>query len=360
VSQSGSSGQPGPTAEPLHALFQRRVAGDDALFHLARLRFAQAGIAAEVHADTSEQLEQVLAFLAPHERLPVVHLNRGMNMLRGRDRAAVAELAAGFAGRISGLVVHDKAEMETRVDDLVAAMQQLGTRLARIPDGPYLFLEYAAGMEPEWFVNVAELLQDVERVSSCIDVGHVGITQACATFATLHRGLDLRTLDAEDERLPHLVVEVQRAVGSALPRVVEMTRSLGRLGKHLHFHLHDGHPLIRGLSDHFSFLTRLPVPFRYENRRSLDTMYGPAGLTAIVSAAVEACSLQRVSFTLEIHQVEGRLPLVDAAGLFGNWQDLTNAERMNYWLSILVQNSMLVSSALHPVTQKATRARLCP
>ena len=36
---------------PVHALFQQRVAGDDALLKLAGLRFAQMGVAAEVYAD---------------------------------------------------------------------------------------------------------------------------------------------------------------------------------------------------------------------------------------------------------------------------------------------------------------------
>ena len=75
-------------------------------------------------------------------------------------------------------------------------------------------------------------------------------------------------------------------------------------------------------------------------------MYGPGGLAAIVSAATGACRPEAVSFTLEIHQVEGRLPLADAARLFGRWRDLTNAERMNYWLSVLSENALLVSQCL--------------
>jgi hypothetical protein len=127
-----------------------------------------------------------------------------------------------------------------------------------------------------------------------------------------------------------------------LPHVLAVVRSLGRLGKPVHFHLHDGHPLIPGLRDHFSFLTRLPIPFSYEGRRSLSTMYGPAGLASIVSTAVEACAPQGVSFTIEVHQVEGRLPLADAAWLFPHWQDITNAERMNHWLSVLSENALLI------------------
>ena len=45
------------TVPALHALFQCGVDGDDALLRLARLRFDQAGLAAEVYADNPDQLE---------------------------------------------------------------------------------------------------------------------------------------------------------------------------------------------------------------------------------------------------------------------------------------------------------------
>ena len=74
-------------SEPLHALFQRRVAGDDALLQLAGLRFAQMGLAAETYADTPGELEHVLRFVPPHPCLPTVHLNRGINVLNEQGRA---------------------------------------------------------------------------------------------------------------------------------------------------------------------------------------------------------------------------------------------------------------------------------
>ena len=77
--------------------------------------------------------------------------------------------------------------------------------------------------------------------------------------------------------------------------------------------------------------------------RSLDPLYGVAGLAAIL-AATQAFEPDRVSLTLEIHQVDARLPLGDAAGLFAHWRDLTNAERMNAWLAVLTQHSVLVSA----------------
>jgi hypothetical protein len=335
-----------PGLRSLHALFQQRIAGDDALLKLASLRFAQEGLAAEAYADTPDQLDRVLRYVPPHPRLPTVHLNRGLNMLRERDRGVAEEFAARFAGRLSGMVVHDHADMGAQTGTLVAALQDLGRRLARSRGAPRLFLEYAAGLEPGWFVEVAERLKDADRISCCIDVGHVGIRQASARFARDHQGLSLRSLSPDDERLPSLLTDVQEAVTSVLQDVLDMTRSIGRLGKHLHFHLHDGHPLVGGLPDHFTFLMRLPIPFSHEGRQSLATMYGPAGLAAIVAAATDACGPDRVSFTLEIHQAEGRLPLGDAEGLFRHWQDTTNAERMNYWLSVLAQNAMLVDERI--------------
>ena len=328
---------------PVHALFQQRIDGDDALLKLAGLRFAQMGAAAEVYADSPDQLEYVLQFVPSHARLPIVHLSRRVNVLHGRDRAVVREFADRFAGRVAGLVIHDKREMAGKTDRLLAAMRELNAHLCQRPGTPLVFLEYAAGLDRGWFIEVAEQLQAAERISCCIDVGHIGVRQATARFERRHPGLHLKKLSPMDDRLPGLVADVQDAVGSALPHVLEVIGSLGRLGKHVHFHLHDGHPLIPALRDHFSFLTRLPIPFSYEGRRSLSTMYGPSGLASIVSTATAACAPQGVSFTFEIHQVEGRLPLGDAAWLFPHWQDTTNAERMNHWLSVLSENALLIS-----------------
>jgi hypothetical protein len=111
----GEASTEGTNAEKVlrhgHALFQQRVDGDDALLKLAGLRFAQMGMAAEVHANTPDELEYVLQFVPSHARLPVVHLNRGINVLHRRDRAVVTEFADRFADRVAGLVVHDKREI---------------------------------------------------------------------------------------------------------------------------------------------------------------------------------------------------------------------------------------------------------
>jgi len=88
------------------------------------------------------------------------------------------------------------------------------------------------------------------------------------------------------------------------------------------------------------------VPVPVAGRYALPSMFGPAGLADVLRTAVRACSPGSASFTLEIHQVEGRLPLADAADLFAHWRDLTNAERMNYWLTVLADNHLLAGTAL--------------
>jgi hypothetical protein len=75
---------------------------------------------------------------------------------------------------------------------------------------------------------------------------------------------------------------------------------------------------------------------------------------------LEHCAAGGASLTLEIHQAEGRLPLGDAARLFRHWLDLTNAERMNYWLSVLAENTVLLSTALQQTRVPAGAPRKWP
>lgn len=144
-----------------------------------------------------------------------------------------------------------------------------------------------------------------------------------------------------DRRLPDLVDDVQSAVAAGLPAILQLTAALASHGTPTHFHLHDGHPVIRGLSDHFGFQNRLPIPFLHHGSRALDPLFGISGLAAIL-AATQAFQPGQVSLTLEIHQVDARLPLTDAAGLFEHWRDFTNAERMNAWLAVLTEHAVLV------------------
>lgn len=328
--------------QPLRALFQRRIDGDDALLRLARLRFEQAGLAAEVYASSPDELESVLAFV-PSGPPPTVHLSRGLDLLRRADRDVVATFAQRFAGRVAGFVVHDRADMPERLDEVEAAGRELSGALGR---SARLFVEYAAGCEPAEFLRLAGRLVPIERMGVCVDTGHVGIRQARRGFARRRPDAgDLATLDPADPRLPELAHDVQASVAEGRRDLLELMTDLGALGGPVHHHLHDGHPLVRGLPDHRGFLTRLPVPFPYRGRSSLDPLFGPAGLAAIMTTAARAYPSGPASFSLEIHEGAGRLPLDDAAPLFSHWRDTTNAERMNAWLAVLAENAALVRAS---------------
>ena len=339
-----------PPLPGIRGLFQQRVAGDGALLQLTRLRFGQAGMPAELYADNHDELEHLLGLVPAHPTLPTVHLNRRLDLLDPSSREAIAGFLDRFSSRIGGFVVHDRRQMMGHEDALADALRELGDR----ESGPMVYLEYAAGAPLDWYLDVAHRVADVARVSCCIDTGHVGLAEVRRRLATGPGGR-AATFSLTDAALPYHVDRVQEATRVGLPAVLGLIAELAPIGKTLHFHLHDGHPAVTGLSDHFSFLTRFPIGFDYRGARSLEPMFGPAGLAAIIQQAVNLCGIQQLSLTLEIHQAEGRLPLgPDAAELFRHWMDLTNAERLNYWLSVIAENHMLAVSYLTTVVQAPT------
>jgi hypothetical protein len=332
------------TAPPLHALFQRRVSGDDALLRLARLRFEQFGLAAEIYGGSAAELEHTLSFVPPGEQRPVVHLARHIDLLQESDREAVAALMRRTGDRVSGFVVHDRPEMPARLDEFRDAARHMSWVLGQTGRAR-LFIEYAAGCELSEFVAMGAALDGIPQVGLCIDTGHIGVRESRRAFARLRPEvhLDLASLRIGDPRLPDLVDDVQTAVAAGLPAVLDITAAVAEQGIPTHYHLHDGHPLMPGLPDHFGFLSRLPIPFLHRGVRSLDPLYGVTGLAEIL-AATHVFEPGQLSLTLEIHQVEVRLPLGDAAGLFEHWKDLSNAEQMNGWLAVLTEHAVLVSA----------------
>lgn len=325
-------------------LFEKRIEGDDALMELARLRFQQAYMGAEMHAATPEQLENVMRFRPWPDAPVVVHLPRHFNLADEDWRKRIREFAARFAGRIYGMVIHDHPELVSRSDDFLRAARETQRQLAQIPACPHLFVEYAAGLEPRMLARFFESIADLTHISSCIDVGHVGIKQARSIFGGMHPGQDICAVKNQPAGIPEMISDVEMSVGAALPTVLDLIEALGKPAKPVHFHLHDGHPLSTfspfGVSDHLSFLMEMPLNFEYRGRRSVPLMFGRAGLHQILKKAVQAIGRDRLSFTLEIHPGPGLLPLGDAAPLFNHWTDKTNAERMNQWLAVLRENQV--------------------
>jgi hypothetical protein len=343
-------------------LFEKRIEGDDALMELARLRFQQARMGAEMHASTPQHLEELMRFRpsfvkstaegGPTTHLPViVHLPRHFNLLNEEHRKQITDIASAFAGRIYGMVIHDHPELVSRSDDFVRAAQAIESQLAMIRACPILFVEYAAGLEPRMFARFFELIRELPHVSCCIDVGHVGIKQARNTFASMHPGEDICALKGQPTRIPEMISDVETAAGSALRTVLDLIEAFGKIGKPVHFHLHDGHPLSTfspyGVSDHLCFLMEMPLAFEYRGRRSVPLMFGRVGLQQIAKRAIQTIGRERLSFTLEIHPLVGQLALGDATPLFNHWVDKTNAERMNHWLAVLRENHAALLEGLN-------------
>jgi hypothetical protein len=332
-------------------LFEKRIDGDDCLLELARLRFRQAGMGTEIYAPNADLLEWMMGF-RPDIQAPVVaHLSRAMNVAETGCHSQIEEFARRFAGRVYGMVIHDHSLLAENPRDYVRAAQELNGRLQAIQHCPWLFVEYAVGVELAAFADLADAMRALERISVCVDIGHVGIQQARNAYFQMHPRVDVCTLKSQPALIPQALPEVQQATASALPAVLGLIQKLGNAGKPVHFHLHDGHPLSTfspfGVSDHLSFLTEIPLSFEYQGRRRARLLFGPGGLFEIVAQAMQVFGGERLSFTLEIHPPADRLPLGDAAHLFQHWRDQTNAEKMNCWLSVLVENHQLLSLAIN-------------
>jgi hypothetical protein len=337
------TGKKGPR---LLALFQKRIEGDDALLELARLRFREAGLGAEYYAANPEELGWLLRFRPQPAAPVVVHLPREMDLFAREGRRQMLSWAVACKDRIYGLVVHDQMAIRGRPDDYRAVLVEIDTALRAVKGSPLLFIEYAAGLAPELFCRLFESIQALRKISACIDIGHLGIWQARDIFSRRHPGEDVCGLDPSDSRVPGLMADIEAAVQTSLPAVLQVITRLGALGKPLHFHLHDGHPLSKasdfGVSDHLSLLAEIPIPFQFKGKRVLAPMFGPAGLQKIVTRICATLEPDFISLTLEIHPTAERLALGAAAHLFSHWQDKTNAERMNHWLAVLDRNRRLL------------------
>lgn len=331
------------------ALFKKMIEGDDALLKLASLRFQESGLGAEFYAETLDELDWLFGFIPSPESPVAVHLHRKINILEEESRRLILDFASSYAGQIYGLIIHDQDEITDHLSDYVETLQTIQYQLSELQGRPYLFIEYAVGLEPKLFTDLFTRIHHLEQVSACIDIGHVGIQQARENFFLHHPGTDVCTLTPSDTFLKEVITDVESAACTALPAVLKLIQTLGKLEKPLHFHLHDGHPLSTaseyGVSDHISFLSEIPIPFEYQGKKRLNPMFGPFGLTEIVGETVKTLSAELVSFTFEIHPGDTRIPLGNSSDLFHHWKDRSNAERMNSWLTTIQQNHTLLLGA---------------
>jgi len=286
----------------------------------------------------------------------VVHLPRDLDLLTPEGQGLVGSMASAGEGRVGALVVHDQPQAVSEPDAYLEALRALDKQLSRMADPPPLCIEYAIGLEAPQFARLVERFTPLQHVGACVDIGHVGIAEARRVFASVHPGQDVCSWCPTDPRLPQAVGDVQRAVRAGRNAACRLTEEVAALGKLMHMHLHDAHPLSTvspwGVSDHLSFLDPIAVPFQHHGRWSLDTMFGPTGLVQVLEAAL--CERETMpSFTLEIHPAQGHRPLADAEALFEHWRDRTNAEWMNQWLFVLHNNHVLFRAAYECVRSRA-------
>ncbi len=67
-------------------LFDKRIEGDDCLLELARRRFLEAAMGAEMYASTPEQLEWIMKFRPGGDTPLVVHLPRDFDLADAQSR----------------------------------------------------------------------------------------------------------------------------------------------------------------------------------------------------------------------------------------------------------------------------------
>jgi len=329
----------------LAMLCTQGIAGDDALLRLARERFREAGVGGEFYPDNPDEFRQLDKF-TPANLPCTVHLPRYLDLTNEATLDEVMKYAQIGSNRFHGMILHDNDAFVGAPYDVTAALREADRRLDAIDGRAMLFVEYAAGNPPDMFAAQFEENRDLLYVSACIDISHVGIKACQTAFARVFPGKDVCSLKSDSPHLPDFIEEVQQAMDEARSVTMSLIRRLAALKKPLHFHLHDGHPASTlskyGVSDHLSFLQTVRVPFRVNGSQTLRGIYGPNGLRDLVKLAMSLLPPEMLSFTIEVHPQEGRKPLGIHGGLFTHWKDQTNAERMNYWIEMLLQNAMLV------------------
>ena len=337
---------------------QPPIEGDDALLRLAQSRLGTAGLGGELYPGSPEHLQRLLNY-RPHNLTCTAHLPRNINLLQATGRATLMEFVRVAEGKLYGLVLHDQLAFAEHPQETLDAFRETDRLIAEVADSPWIFVEYAAGLEPDFYARLFDESRDLRKLSAAIDVGHVGIHVCRSAYQAQNPGEDVCALRPDSPELPAKIEAVQQATKKALPAVLGLINHLAKLKKPLHFHLHNGHPLSTlsqfGVSDHLSFLQQIDLPFSYQGGNLLKGIFGVSGLRDITRTATNSASPQ-VTFCLEIHPMEGRTPLGENAPLFSHWRDKSNAERMNYWLDMLVDNAILVRDTLEQGTDKEHNA----
>jgi len=332
----------------LFGILHRHFEGDEALLRLAQGQLERATMGAEVYPATEEEAVRDWQYVPRGLPRHMIHLPRHWDAFSAADRALILAFAQALPGRVRGLVFHDGVDWPVRIDELAAALAQVDEQLAALPGRPMLFLEYASSLELDDYLRVLARLSHLRQVSACIDTGHVIIFSAHRSLTARHRDLDVWKLDPSRDGLAALASDFERAGRQATDDVVGLVDGVARLGKPMHFHLHDGHLLSRlsryGVSDHLPFGERIPVSTSLAPSGALSAILGAEGVRRILAAVLAHLSPDDVSLTLEIHPNLHltRKPLGEWGRHFIHGTDLSNAELTHAWLDQVAEQAALV------------------
>ncbi len=198
------------------------------------------------------------------------------------------------------------------------------------------------------YATMLEGLSPLRHVSACIDTGHVTIFAARRWMRARHPDLDVSSLDPADPVLGSLACDLDEAGSHAARALIALVARVARLGKPMHFHLHDGHLLSRlspyRVCDHLAFVERIPASTALAPDGTLPTILGAEGLRGVLDAVHAHLPPDRISLTLEIHPTVRltRKPLGERAAWFAHWSDLTHAELTHQWLANIADQAQLV------------------
>lgn len=332
----------------IYGVFHRHFEGDDALLNLARRRLEQIGIGAELYPSNVEHALAEWPLIPRTTRLHFADLPRHLDVLSSQQREEIGRFAVALSGKAQGMVVHDQPAWLDRPSDVVAALQKTDKSLGANLEAPPLYVEYASGLPIDWFIALAEQVRDLEHVHICLDVGHVVLRCTRAHFERRRPGVDMWSLARDGERARAWLVDLEHAMDLGIVDLLAMIWSIVALGRPVHFHLHDAHPLSLlsryGVSDHLSFLQTVPVTPIVYRAGATPSMLGARGLSEILRRVILGNGTEQATLSLEIHPTnEGRRePLGADADLFAHWTDLAHAELTNAWLSTLAENVQLL------------------
>ncbi|MBU1107381.1 MAG: hypothetical protein KKB51_11980 [Candidatus Riflebacteria bacterium] len=325
------------------------IDGDDSLYGLFRTRLTEAGIGVEMYPESFEEARELVKFL-PENHECSLHLLRNLNVLVPEDVSEIISYVDTAPGKIFGLIVHDQKDFSRCPEKTFKALLELDHRLRSFEQSPFVFVEYAAMLDPDFFLTLFEVTPGRQRVFPCLDICHLALTFCRQQFASRHPTRNVFEFTPDSPELPSFIADIQLSCLEAFELTMEILDRLARLEGPLHFHLHDGHPcstLSRWhVSDHLSFLQKIRIPFPFKGSHLLPGIFGVNGLKMLLKRALERKNPKELSFMIEVHPQPGRTPLGPYFPIFSHWNDLTNAEQVNFWIDSLLANVDLVRNSI--------------